>query len=264
MTDELKYILLGLVQGIAEFFPISSSGHTSLLSIIFKIAEKQPLLFMITVHFATTLSTIAVYRHKIMNIITETLIKKNPSQISFAIKLIISAVPVVIMGLLFKTHVNNLFSNSNHIVSYMLILTSLILLISKYAQKRDGQITYKAAILMGVAQSIAIVPGISRSGATITTALFCGVDRKKAAEFSFLMVLLPIFGMTFIEIIELSKINNLNLLPDELKGLLLAFISALLSGWIACKYMIIIVQKNHLNYFGYYCLTIGLVSLFFI
>lgn len=264
MTDELKYILLGLVQGVAEFFPISSSGHTSLLSSIFKIAEKQPLLFVITVHFATTLSTIIVYRHKIMTVIVETLIKKSPSQTSFLKKLIISALPIAIIGLLFKSHVNTLFTSSSQIVSYMLILTSFILLISKYAKKRDGQITYKAAILMGIAQSLAIIPGISRSGATITTGLFCGVDRKKAAEFSFLMVLLPIFGMTFIELLELSKINSLNLSPNELKGLLFSFISALLSGWIACKYMIVIVQKNHLNYFGYYCLLIGLVSLFFI
>lgn len=264
MTDELKYILLGIVQGVAEFFPISSSGHTSLLSSVFKIAEKQPLLFVITVHFATTLSTIAVYRRKIINIIGEILIKKNSHQISFVIKLITSALPIAGIGLVFKEDVNNLFTSSSQIVSYMLILTSLILLVSKYAKKKDRQITYKAAILMGFAQSLAIIPGISRSGATITTALFCGVDRKRAAEFSFLMVLLPIFGMTFIELLELSKIKNLNLLPEDVKGLVLSFISALLSGWFACKYMIVIVHKNHLNYFGYYCLLIGLISLFFI
>ena len=264
MIEELKYVILGAIQGVAEFFPISSSGHTTLFSSIFKVADNQPLLFVITLHFATTLSTMIVYRNRIKEIVLGALIKKNNFTLSFLLKLMTSAIPIAIVGFTCKSNIDELFANGNQIVSYMLLVTAIILLISKYAKSSDSEVTYKSAILMGLAQTIAIIPGISRSGATITTALFCGTNRKKAAEFSFLMVLVPIIGMTCIEILELNSSRNIHLSPMELKGLILAFISAVISGWIACKYMIILVEKNHLNYFGYYCLIIGIISLLFI
>ena len=264
MIEELKYVILGVIQGFAEFFPISSSGHTTLFSSIFKVAETQPLLFVITLHFATTLSTIIVYRNRIKELTIDALVKKNNLTLSFLLKLMISAIPIAIIGFTCKSNIEKLFDGGNQIVSYMLLVTAIILLMSKYAKKSEGEVTYLSAILIGLAQTIAIIPGISRSGATITTALFCGVNRKKAAEFSFLMVLFPIIGMTCIQILELANSHNINLSKIELKGLILAFFSAWLSGWIACRYMIIIVQKNHLNYFGYYCFMIGIISLFFI
>jgi len=204
-----------------------------------------------------------VYRNRIKEIALDALVKRNHFTLSFLLKLMISAIPIAIIGFTCKSSIDELFYGGNQIVSYMLLVTAIILIMSKYAKKSDGEVTYRSAILMGLAQTIAIIPGISRSGATITTALFCGTNRKKAAEFSFLMVLVPIIGMTCIEILELTSSHNINLSAMELKGLIVSFIAAVISGWVACKYMIIIVQKNYLNYFGYYCFTIGIVSLFF-
>ncbi len=261
MIEEIKYFILGLIQGVTEFFPISSSGHLELFSHISDIATKDPLLLFITVHFATALSTIIIYHQRIKHILLGLICYKNKTDIAFICKLIISSIPTIVIYGLFSNHIDLLFINSVNLVCVMLIMTGLILIATNLVKTSNNEIGFSHAILMGCAQALAIIPGISRSGSTIATALYCKVKRDQAAEFSFLMALIPIIGGALIKIVEFSTTN-----PSydiEIQGLIIAFFSAFLSGLFACKYMIIIVQKNTLNYFGYYCIGIGILFLLF-
>lgn len=261
MIEEIKYFILGLIQGLTEFFPISSSGHLELFSHITDIATEDPLLLFITVHFATALSTIIVYHKRIKHILLGLIYFKNKNDINFVFKLIISSVPTIVIYVLFSSQIDLLFINAVNLVCVMLIITGFILIATNLVKTSNKEIHVLHAILMGCAQALAIVPGISRSGTTIATALCCKVKRDQAAEFSFLMALIPIIGGTLIKIVEFSTTN-----PSydiEIQGLIIAFFSAFLSGLFACKYMIVIVQKNTLNYFGYYCICIGILFLLF-
>jgi len=261
MTEEIKYILLGLIQGLAEFFPISSSGHIILISSILDVAQENPLLLSITVHFATTLSTIIVYRERLKNMFLGIVRHESKNEISFFFKLLVSSFPIVIIGLFFRENIELVFNEFKYLVSIMLVVTGVLLIMTKYFNKEKKKITYYHALLMGLAQAVAIIPGISRSGATISTALMCKIKGKDAAEFSFLMVLLPIIGITLFEVIMVYS-SNLILDSKQIQGLIIAFFTALLSGLFACKYMILIVTNNTLQYFGYYCITIGLLFYF--
>ena len=263
MIEEFKYILLGLIQGLAEFFPISSSGHIILFSSILDVAEEHPLLLSITVHFATTLSTIIIYRQRLKMIFSEIIKNHNKNEIDFFLKIIFSALPIIIIGLLFRTKIELIFEELIYLVSVMLMLTGFILITTRYIPKGQQKITFYHAFLIGIAQAFAIIPGISRSGATISMALMCKINRKDAAEFSFLMVLTPIIGITFIELTTLW-LSDYILEDIHIKGLFLAFFTSLLSGLFACKYMIKLIQNNSLKYFGYYCILIGLLSYFFL
>ena len=260
MIEELKYFLLGLIQGLAEFFPISSSGHLVLFSELIDLAHDHPLLLSIVVHFATTLSTILIYNKKIFKI-TRGLISKNQQSISFVGKIIVSTLPIIIIGFVLRDKIEFIFDDSTRLVAIMLIITGLILFFTRQNTLSKKDITYVDALLMGLAQSIAIIPGISRSGVTISMALMCKVDKEKAAEFSFLMVLIPIIGITILELIVFAS-SSFILDSSEIYGLLIAFLTALISGLFACKYMIKLVHNNNLKYFGYYCLIVGLIFIF--
>tara|TARA_B100001250_G_scaffold411178_1_gene439236 strand:+ start:1159 stop:1944 length:786 start_codon:yes stop_codon:yes gene_type:complete len=261
MINEIKYFLLGLIQGLTEFFPISSSGHLELFSHISHIAQEEPLLLFITVHFATALSTVIVYFERIKQILLG-LLKNNSEDMSFMFNLIISSIPTLIIYFLFNNQIDLLFVNGVNLVCIMLIITGLILIITNFINTSNSQITFLNAILIGCAQAIAIIPGISRSGVTIATALCCKVKREKAAEFSFLMALIPIVGGAILKTVEFITTGpNYDI---EINGLIIAFLSAFFSGLFACKYMISIVQKKNLKYFGYYCICLGCCFWFFI
>ena len=262
MIEEIKYFLIGLIQGLTEFFPISSSGHIELYKHISNTIETDPLLLVITVHFATALSTIVVYRHKISSIIWSIIKRRDSESISFVLKLLVSTVPIVCIYLLLANSIELLFRDSLHLVSIMLIFTALLLISSSWAQESKNKINYTHALLMGLAQAVAILPGVSRSGSTISIALFCKIDRERAAEFSFLMGLAPIIGGTIIKIINTRSGHNFEAI--ETQGLVIAFFTAFFSGLFACKYMISIVKKNNLRYFGYYCFLIGIVSILYL
>jgi len=262
MIEELKYFLLGLIQGLAEFFPVSSSGHVVLFSTILDLTRENPLLLSIIVHTATTLSTVIIYRNRIFSII-KGVIRNNKEDVAFFVKILLSSIPIIIAGLLFRDSIELIFNNSTHLIAIMLILTGLVLLIQLKGKREKDSISYYDALLMGVAQAVAIIPGISRSGATISMALLCKIKREKAAEFSFLMVLMPILGISILELIILFS-SPLELTELEFRGLLIAFFSSLISGLFACKYMIIMVQNNNLKYFGYYCILIGVIFYFFL
>lgn len=259
MIEEIKYLLVGLIQGLAEFFPISSSGHIILTSSFLGIIEKHPLLFSITVHFATTLSTIIVYRNSLKNIVLGILRDKNPTHINFVLKIILSSLPIIIVGLLFRSQIDLIFHNATYLVCVMLIFTGCILFSTSIFKIKQGKINFFHAFIMGLAQALAIIPGISRSGVTIATAIFLKINRKEAAEFSFLMVLIPIIGITIIELYLITSSSE-QLSFMDIKGLFIAFFSAFFSGLFACRYMIKIIQTNSLKYFGYYCVLVGLIS----
>lgn len=262
MIEEIKYFFLGIIQGLAEFFPISSSGHIVLFSSLLDIADENPLLLSVTVHFATTLSTIIIYRRRIKELVYGVFIQKNKNDISFLFKIIISSFPIIIIGFLFRDNIVGVFNNY-YFVTIMLLLTAVFLVGTSFISIGKKQITYLTAILMGFAQAFAILPGISRSGATISMALVLKVKNKDAAEFSFLMALLPILGITFLELISIGH-SNVKLNIDDILSLFIAFLSAFLSGLFACKYMISIVEKNNLKYFGFYCIVVAYIVLYFI
>ncbi len=260
MTEEIKYFIIGLIQGLAEFFPISSSGHIILFSHILDLADKHPLLLSITVHFATTLSTIIIYRDRIKKIFLGVIKYKKRQEIYFLYKIIVSAFPIILVGLLLKDKIDIMFEDADQLVLIMLLFTGMLLILSTTFRKNSKKITFFHAIMMGIAQAIAIIPGISRSGITIVMALFYKIKREDAAEFSFLMVLFPILGIT---LVELFFILNTEVSIDfiTIKGLAIAFLASFVSGLIACYYMIKIVENNSLKYFGFYCLIIALIGI---
>tara|TARA_B100000963_G_C22639107_1_gene679348 strand:+ start:1698 stop:2495 length:798 start_codon:yes stop_codon:yes gene_type:complete len=261
MTEEIKYFLIGIIQGLAEFFPVSSSGHIVLLSSLLEISEEHPLLLSITVHFATTLSTIIVFRKKIFEIILELTSSKQFFYQSMFFKILVSSTPILFVGLIFKNNIEPFFLESYFVVAIMLIITGIILLTTNFASDGKNSISLFSAFIIGIAQAIAVVPGISRSGLTISTALFLRTSKKEAAEFSFIMVLVPIIGITILEFFLFFK-NSSSISLSNQKTLIISFLSSFVSGLIACRYMISIVKYNNLKYFGVYCILIAFVVIF--
>ena len=270
-------VLLGLIQGLTEFLPVSSSGHLEIGKVLLGVETTDDLLFTTMVHAATVLSTIIVFRKQIWDLlkgffcgIKDWKITRNDSgkkvfmcndQTDYLLKICLSMIPVMIMGLFFKDSVEALFG-SIHVVGVALIVTALLLFFSDYASRpgkksifpandyRNG-ISYWQAFAIGLGQAFAVVPGLSRSGTTISTGLICGVKREAMAQFSFLMVLVPILGETFLEVVggEFGA-SSVGALP-----LILGFVSAFLSGLFACKVMIALVKKAKLSWFALYCLV---------
>ena len=255
-------IILGIIQGLTEFLPVSSSGHVELGSVIFQAVTSENLLFITVIHGATSLSTIVVYREDIGVIIKDLFKFRMNDSTRFTLKILFSTIPVLILGLFFIEEVENLFGGRIGLVGTMLIVTSVLLLFANYARNQKQEITFSKAFIIGIAQALAVVPGISRSGATISTSLLLGVERDKATRFSFLMVLIPIIGAMLLDI--LSMIQE----PDLTKGisvpiLVSGFIAAFITGIIACKWMIKIVNKGKLLYFSIYCFIVGLIAIGF-
>jgi len=251
--EELKVFLLGIVQGLTEFLPVSSSGHIEIFKYFFNITylKNQGLLLTLVLHFATALSTIWVFRKEIQEIFGNKTFKRN----DFTLKILVSMIPAVIVGLFFEDSINILFNSNIFLVGIMLIITSFLLYNTDKINPKLKEISLKYAFFIGLIQAVAILPGISRSGATIALAVILGVNKTEAAKFSFLMVIPLIFGSMAKSILFYSDNQILNLSPL----LLIGFISAFLTGIIACKLMIKIVEKSQLKFFGIYCFTIGLI-----
>lgn len=269
-------VLLGLIQGLTEFLPVSSSGHLEIGKALLGVETSDDLLFTTMVHAATVLSTIVVFRSQIWDILKgffcglkDLKFGRNEAgkkvlvcndQTDYLFKIVLSMIPVMVVGLFFKDQVESLFG-SIHVVGVALVVTALLLFFSDYASRpgrksifpvneyRNG-ISYWQAFAVGVGQAFAVVPGLSRSGTTISTGLICGVRRESMAQFSFLMVLVPILGETFLEIVggEFGA-SSVGALP-----LVLGFVSAFVSGFLACKVMIALVKKAKLSWFALYCL----------
>ena len=252
---------LGLIQGITEFLPVSSSGHLEISKKIFGdiFTSQESFLLTLSLHFATTISTIIVFRKDIALIFKELFQFKKNDSFYFSIYIIISMIPAAFVGIFFEDFINNLFKDNLMLVGSMLILTSFLLFLTDRKKINKIKISYLSALLIGLVQAIAILPGLSRSGATIAIAIIIGVNREKASRFSFLMVIPLIIG---------GMIKNLLSLPQnfnfEVDILFVGFMSALVTGIFACKLMIALVNKSKLKYFGIYCLIIGLITIFYV
>ena len=253
--DLINAIILGIVQGLTEFLPVSSSGHLEIAKAILgegKIAEES-LLMTVVLHFATALSTIIIFRKDILEIFTGLLQFKNNKSFRFSLKIVVSMIPAMLLGVLFNEEVEALFGGALTLVGSTLLITGLLLFLADKAKSSEKNVRVKDSILIGITQAIAILPGISRSGATISAAVLLGIDKEKSTRFSFLMVVPLIFGKMFKDVLsgEIST-HNVNFLP-----LLIGFIFAFFTGMIACKWMIRLVKNSQLKYFAYYCFAVG-------
>ena len=261
-------VILGLIQGLTEFLPVSSSGHLEIGKHLLSVETSDDLLFTTMVHAATVLSTIVVFRKQIWNLLKGFFKFKYNDETDYLLKMAVSIIPIMIVGLFFKDQVEALFG-SIKVVGIALIFTSALLFFSDYSSKSDSPrsggkearngISYWQALVVGLGQALAVIPGLSRSGTTISTGLICGVRRDVMAQFSFLMVLIPILGETFLEVVggEFAS-STVGALP-----LLVGFVSAFLSGLFACKVMIALVKKAKLSYFAIYCLIAAAVIFIF-
>lgn len=260
MNEIIKAILVGLVQGLTEFLPVSSSGHIviaqELLNIHFE--EDENLLFAIVLHFATALSTIVIFRKDIIQIFKGLFQFKNNEEFQFSLKIVLSMIPAALVGVLLKDTLEEIFSNLL-IVGVMLLVTACLLYFADKAKNTGKDIRYKDALFIGIAQGFAaLLPGLSRSGSTISTSIILGNDKSKAARFSFLMVLPLIFGATAKMFLDANEAGGLNVGKMPIGALVAGFIAAFISGLIACKWMINLVKKAKLSYFSIYCLLIGI------
>jgi undecaprenyl-diphosphatase len=255
----LEAIILGIIQGLTEFLPVSSSGHLELAKAILgdQSLPEESLLFTVVLHFATALSTIVIFRKEIAEIFTGLLQFKWNEQAEFSVKIILSMIPAAVIGVLFNDQIEALFSRQILLVGAMLILTGLLLFLADRAKNTNKKVTYSSALLIGISQAIAILPGISRSGATISTSVLLGIDRERAARFSFLMVVPLILGKMAKDLLDggIAK-SQMEILP-----LVLGALAAFISGLIACQWMISLVKKSQLKYFSFYCLIVGTIAI---
>ncbi|MFT4740517.1 MAG: undecaprenyl-diphosphatase [Marivirga sp.] len=257
----IEAIILGLIQGLTEFLPVSSSGHLEIGNVLLNVQASNNLMFSVVVHAATALSTIIVFRKDLLNIIKDVFKFQWNESAQFVLKIGISMVPIFVVGMLFEEQIEGLFTGNLLLVGSMLLLTGLLLAFTYFVRNKEGgKVGYLQAIVIGLAQSIAILPGISRSGATIATALLLGVEKEKAARFSFLMVLVPILGASFLKLLDyLDQPAK----EQAVSGivLLVGFLMAFIAGLIACNIMIKLVKKGKLIYFAIYCVIVGSIAI---
>lgn len=259
MAETLKAILLGILQGIAEFLPISSSGHIEIGQALLGVdIGSYDLAFSIAVHLGTVLSTIVVFWEEISGRIRG-VVKGNTIDIQYATLIIISMLPVLFVGIFLKDQVEAVFNGNLQLVGAMLCVTALLLLVTIKTSPYNGNLSYVGAFIMGIAQALAVLPGISRSGATISTGLALGTDRKKVASFSFLMAIPPILGASILEAIELVQLDAIDDVPWTM--LIAGGLSAFFVGVIACRLMVQLVLRNKLVYFAAYCAVIGIATM---
>ncbi|RMG24443.1 MAG: undecaprenyl-diphosphate phosphatase [Bacteroidetes bacterium] len=254
----LESIILGIVQGLTEFLPVSSSGHIELGKALMG-AQDVGIDFTILVHVATALSSVIVFRKDIVQIFAGLLEFRNNQALQYTLKLLVSAIPVAIVGLLFKDQVETLFGGNIILVGSMLLVTALLLFLTTRVQSEGKSINYVHAIIIGLAQMCAILPGISRSGATIATALLMNIDKEKAAKFSFLMVLIPIFGEALLDAKNVLEDPGLWSLSADIT--IAGFLASFFSGLFACTIMLRIVKQGKLYYFSIYCAIVGLLAI---
>lgn len=252
--DWLEALILGLIQGLTEFLPVSSSGHLELGKVILGVNAKESLAFTVVVHGATVLSTIVIFHKDIFKLLKGLLAFKWNEETIYVSKIIVSMIPVLILGLLFKDYIESFFTGNVLLVGSMLIITSMLLMSTYLIKSNERKISFLDSFIIGIAQALAVMPGISRSGATISTGLLLGDKKANVARFSFLMVLIPILGANFKDIYDggMNAEGGVGMIP-----LVVGFLAAFISGLLACKWMIGIVKKGKLIYFAVYCFLVG-------
>jgi len=255
----IESIVLGIIQGFTEFLPVSSSGHLELAKVILgdTSVPEESLTFTVVLHFATALSTLVIFRKEVLEIFRGLFQLKWNEEAKFSVKIILSMIPAVFVGLLFEEQLAVFFSGNLLLVGLMLLLTAVLLLLADKAKSTNKKVSFSNAILIGVSQAIAMLPGISRSGATISTSVLLGIDRTKAARFSFLMVVPLIFGKIGKDVLS----GDLNFQSSEIITITAGFIAAFVAGLLACKWMISLVKKSKLSYFSLYCAIVGIAAI---
>jgi len=254
-------IILGIVQGLTEFLPVSSSGHLEIVKAILgeSKVEEESMLMTVVLHGATALSTIYIFRKDIAEIIRGLFQFKQNEEFLFSLKIIFSMIPATFVGLFWEDEIEDLFGGDLILVGCMLIVTALLLFLADKAKSTNKKISFFNAIIIGVSQAIAILPGISRSGATISTSVLLGVDKEKSARFSFLMVVPLILGKMIKDIVS----GEILFSSAESFPLLFGFVAAFIVGLFACKWMIQLVKNSNLKYFSFYCIIVGLSVIIF-
>lgn len=261
--DWLQALVLGLLQGLTEYLPVSSSGHLTIGSYLFGLNGEDNLAFTVMVHVATVLSTLVVLWKEIDWILKGLFKFKMNDETKYFINILISMIPVGIVGVFFKEQVEEVFGSGLLIVGCMLLVTAALLVFSYYARPRQREnISPLHAFVIGLAQAVAVLPGLSRSGSTIATGLLLGNKKEKLAQFSFLMVIPPILGEALLDVVKGLKgeeaFGGIDALP-----LIVGFVAAFVSGCVACKWMINIVKKGKLVWFGVYCAIAGAATIVF-
>ena len=260
----IQALILGIVQGLTEFLPVSSSGHLEIGHVLLGTSGDENLTFAIIVHVATVLSTLMVLWSQVAQLFrgTFTTLQWNAEK-DYVAKILVSMIPVFIVGMFFKDQVESFFGNGLLLVGICLLITAALLALSEWLQKKrqnsGHEVGYKDAIIIGIAQACAVLPGLSRSGTTIATGLLCGVKKESVAQFSFLMVLIPILGEAFLDILKLlqgESVSDLGLIPA-----LVGFVAAFATGCFACRFMIEIVRRQRLVWFALYCAIVGSVAI---
>ena len=261
-------ILLGIVQGLTEFLPVSSSGHLMIFKELLGVDAEGFLDFTVTVHFATVLATIVVFWGAIWQLLKGLFQFKYNDETDYICKILVSLIPVMIVGFFFKDQVDALFSGSLKQVAVGLCITAALLVLSDQIGKRirapkakdtRNGISYGQAAIVGVAQAFAVVPGVSRSGSTIATGLLSGVKRDVMAQFSFLMVLIPIIGEQSLDLLKVATGHEAFGGTVGATALMLGFAAAFVAGFFACKVMIAVVRKAKLTWFALYCLLVAIL-----
>lgn len=258
-------IILGIVQGLTEFLPVSSSGHLEIGQALLGTAGEENLTFAIVVHTATVLSTLVILWKEVAQLFKGTFTTLNWNEDKNYVSMIfVSMIPVFVVGMFFKEQVESFFGSGLLLVGICLCVTAMLLYFSEWLtkkrQNKGHEVGYKDAIIIGLAQAVAVLPGLSRSGTTIATGLLCGVKKESVTKFSFLMVLIPILGEAFLELMDLLRGD----MPASGVGtwsLIAGFVAAFISGCFACRFMINIVRRQKLIYFAIYCLCAGVFAI---
>lgn len=257
----IEALVLGVIQGLTEFLPVSSSGHLEIGQALFHTDQAGNLTFTIAVHAATVLSTICVFRKELAGLIAGCLKCTWNEEMRYAATLVVSMIPVFIVGVFFKDTVEQFFGNGLTLIGIMLLVTAVLLCLTHYApERRKERISFCDAFLIGMAQACAVLPGLSRSGSTISTGLLLGNRKENVAQFSFLMVLVPVLGEAFLDLLHIGGEAG-----DAAIGavpLAVGFAAAFISGLAACKWMLHIVRRSRLVWFAVYCALLGLITLF--
>lgn len=252
-------LILGIIQGLTEFLPVSSSGHLELGKAILgdQSIPEESLLFTVVLHFATALSTLVVFRKDIYQLLKGIFKFEWNEDLQFAVKIIISMLPAVIIGVLFESQLEQLFNGNILLVGCMLIITAILLFLADKAKNTGKKVSFSNAFIIGISQAVAMLPGISRSGATISTSVLLGNDKSKAARFSFLMVVPLIFGKIAKDVLsgELTSGNH------DYTALTVGFLGAFIAGLVACTWMIKLVKNSKLTYFAVYCVIVGIIAI---
>ena len=257
--DGLDALILGIIQGLTEFLPVSSSGHLELGKAILgaNSIPKESLLFTVVLHFATALSTLVVFKNDVLDIIRGILKFQWNEELQFVVKIALSMVPAAMVGLYLEEELEQLFGGQILLVGCMLVVTAILLLCADRAKNTNKGVSFSNAFLIGIAQAIAILPGISRSGATISTSVILGNDKTKAARFSFLMVIPLIFGKIAKDLLS----GDITYDSANFSSLGIGFIAAFVSGLFACTWMIALVKRSKLSYFAIYCMVVGVIAI---